>query len=410
MLAQSNQLTNLNLDSYLQPWTTNFIYIATIVATLLFVIAGLVYMTSAGKAANISTAKNLIKTTTIGLILIITATALVGFLTSSWNSSSQIQTTNWSIPETEPKILEESDPDEKESLLVVVTKFGTDLIDDLVETIGKPAVNLIDYFVGETQSMKDNSAVVETWSLVATVANSLLILFIVGIGFKIMLAPVFDWQEVRLRSVLPKIFLVFLLLVSSLTIIDTLIELNNAIIASLNINQTPASTLWSSLIATDNFGINLGIILIRLIFIILTVWLVVYYLMRLVFLMVGAVLSPLIIILSLTETFSSFCQQLMVKYFFNIFIVVGHNIILILAANLFWQLPTDDNQLLGLSLGLATLISLLKLPGVIKQMAVVSSLNKNIKIATGKAQTMSTSTWRQISNINTNFKYRQSAK
>jgi type IV secretory pathway TrbL component len=114
-----------------------------------------------------------------------------------------------------------------------------------------------------------------------------------------------------------------------------------------------------------------------LVFLIFSVILLVYYVGRLVTLFVGAVLSPLIILIWLVPGFRDFSETAMKTYISAIFVLFVHVVILQLAASLFAGMSATThndvpNTLIAMVTGLATVIALLKTQGVMMQFSYVS--------------------------------------
>ena len=119
-----------------------------------------------------------------------------------------------------------------------------------------------------------------------------------------------------------------------------------------------------------------------LLFLIIAGWLVVYYFMRLISLYLGAVLAPLVLILALMPGWRQFSWLAIKSYLVTIFILFIHNLILLVAGNLFLlalAIPDFRSQsLMLLLIGVATLISLLKTPKLLAEMNYASLTPKTL--------------------------------
>ena len=112
-------------------------------------------------------------------------------------------------------------------------------------------------------------------------------------------------------------------------------------------------------------------------FLIFAVILLVYYVGRLVTLYLGAVLSPLVLLLWLVPGFRDFSESAAKIYVTTVFVLLVHVIILELAASLFAGIAgvsstNSPDTLMAMVVGLATLIALLKTQGVMMQLSYVS--------------------------------------
>jgi hypothetical protein len=124
-------------------------------------------------------------------------------------------------------------------------------------------------------------------------------------------------------------------------------------------------------------GQGVAALLIMIAFLIFAVILLVYYVGRLVTLYLGAVMSPVILLLWLVPGFRDFSESAAKIYLTTVFVLFVHVVILELAASLFAGLvlgsPTHTpDTLMAMVVGLATLVALLKTQGVMMQLSYVS--------------------------------------
>jgi len=147
----------------------------------------------------------------------------------------------------------------------------------------------------------------------------------------------------------------------------------------------PDTTVWSVLdnVTTQSAGLGLVALLIFLVFIILSVILLVYYVMRLVVLYLGAILAPLLILLWLIPSFKDFVSTATKTYLSTIFVLFIHVIILMLAASLFSGMLDSSgnsvNPLMAAIVGIATLVTLLKTQKMMTELSYVSVGPKAIR-------------------------------
>jgi type IV secretory pathway TrbL component len=226
--------------------------------------------------------------------------------------------------------------------------------------------------------MADNSSVFNLWLVLVGTTDALFVLVVALLGFHVMSASTFGFDEVEFKHLLPRIGLVFLLVNSSIFAIDGIIELSNAMIRAINATG-PTASVWEVLTAVvkQAGGQGVAALLIMIAFLIFAVILLVYYVGRLVTLYLGAVLSPVILLLWLVPGFRDFSESAAKVYLTTVFVLFVHVVILELAASLFAGLvvgsPTHTpDTLMAMVVGLATLIALLKTQGVMMQLSYVS--------------------------------------
>ena len=367
-----NQLTNLaSFSSDLAPIIASLVGLATVVATVFIIIGGLQYITSSGNPDKLVRAKKVIRGAIIGLVIVLAAGTLVGFLHQAYQ-----EPTGSDFVQLAP-LTEISDESGRGGIAELLIKALVGLFSHIIETAAIPFIAALEYFTRATPLMADNPAVFKLWLVVAGIANSLLVLVIILIGFQMMSASSLGLEEVSLRQLLPKLAAVFLLINTSIFAIDGLITISNLMIKALY-GLSPSNALWHSLSQLMETASAAGIValLIMLVFMILTVILLVYYVMRLVGLYLGAVLSPLVVLLQLVPGFRDFTATAARVYFVNVFVLFVHGVIMLLAGSLFIGLRDQGSaaveSVMAMILGVATLISLLKTQGLMQQMTYVS--------------------------------------
>jgi hypothetical protein len=118
-------------------------------------------------------------------------------------------------------------------------------------------------------------------------------------------------------------------------------------------------------------------LLIMVVFLIFAVILVVYYVTRLVVLYLGAILSPLVVLIWLIPAFKDFAVAAAKTYLVTVFVLFVHVLILLLAASIFAGMVAGSpdkslDPVMATVVGVATLIALLKTQGVLNQLSYVS--------------------------------------
>jgi len=363
---------NLDIQNFLKPIMASLIGLAIAAATLFIILAGISYMTSAGHPEKLTQAKRILKGAFIGLVLVIAATAITSILSSAYSSPTTTNISNL------PALTAVDTSSSSGGLTEVLIKAIIGLFKNIIETAGKPFISALDYFTHATPLMADNPSVLKLWLGILGIANALFVAVVALMGFHFMSAAALGFEELSLKQLLPKLGLTFVAMNSSLFIIDLVISLSNAMIKALE-SLNNSLSVWQALgsVTAQAGAQGLVALLIMVVFLILAAILLIYYVMRIVTLYVGAILSPIIILLSLVPGFRDFSLSAAKLYLTNIFVLFVHVIILMLSASLFLGL-NNKNQVSGIDpvmamvLGVATLLTLLKTQGLMMQLTYVS--------------------------------------
>ncbi len=379
IMADTSGAMNI-MRGYVNPTMQLLAGLASIVCVLFLVNGGFQYITSRGNPENLENAKKIIKNSLIGLVLVLGAATLTTILSSAYGDPSS--TTQAVIPS-----LEAIEPDDVGNGLVeVLIKAVTGFINTIIQAAAAPFLAALDYFTKETPLMAKNSGVFNLWLAIVGITDILFILVVALIGFHVMSAANFGFDEIEFKHALPRIGLVFVLLNTSIFIIDAIIELSNVLITAIN-SVSGASSVWETLTAVvgESGGQGAAALLVMLAFMIFSVILLIYYVSRLVVLFLGAVLSPLVIVLYLLPSFRDFSVSAIKTYITTIFVLFVHVVTLMLASTLFVGMSATDgnnqvpNVLMSMVVGLATVITLLKTQGVMMQFSYVSMGARNTR-------------------------------
>jgi len=167
--------------------------------------------------------------------------------------------------------------------------------------------------------------------------------------------------------------------------IDGIIGISNVLIDAIN-KLGGDSSVWNTLILVfkEQTGQSVAALLIMLVFLIFSIILLVFYITRLVTLFIGAVLSPLVILLWLIPGFRDFSETAIKTYLTTIFTLFIHVIILLLASSLFTGMAKASgsdipNVLIAMVTGLATIIALLKTQGFMMQLSYVNTGARSVR-------------------------------
>jgi hypothetical protein len=199
------------------------------------------------------------------------------------------------------------------------------------------------------------------------------------IGFQVMSAASFGLEEMEFKQLIPKLIGTFLLMNMSIFAIDAIIGLSNAMIHAVE-SIYSSNSVWEILKSVSDLSGGYGFValLIMVVFLILALMLIVFYVLRIVTLYVGAVLSPIVALLQIIPGFKDFSLTATKAYIVNIFLLFIHVIILTLAATLFESVKLEGgsgsfNPVMAMIVGVATLLALLKTQSVLMHMSYVSA-------------------------------------
>lgn len=361
-----------SIRNYLAPLLLTLGGLAVIVCTFFLVVGGIHYMTSSGKPDKLDHAKKVIRNALIGLVIVIAAGTLTSILVHAYASSGATAVQQL------PDLGQVKPASNSPGLIDVLIKAITGLFAYIVESAAKPFIAGLDYFTKGTPLMAANQAVFNLWLATVAIADALFVLVVALLGFHIMSFAALGLDEIEFKHLLPQLAAAFLLINTSIFWIDMLIGLSNALINAIN-SAFPGDSVWKalSLVVDHSAGWGLVALLVMVAFMILAVILMIYYIVRIVTLYLGAVLAPFIVLLWLLPGFKDFAVTAIKTYVVTVFVLFVHVIILLLAASLFTsaiQVGGDQalNPFMAMLVGCATLIALLKTQGLMNQLAYVS--------------------------------------
>ena len=368
---------NSQLTDFLQPLIQVLITLAGLTAGFFIVTAGIGCITSSGNPRRLEAAKKTLKNALVGLVLVIAASFIFNFLNTAYNAAAPIGV---DIP---PPLVQFEEPPLEESLAGKILSTTSDILRSIITSAFDPFIDLIRYLSFKTPLVGSNPVAAKLWLAVLGIANSLFVLIVTLLGFRLMSASTFGFSEIGLRQLLPKLALIFLIMNSSLFFIDILINLSNAMLNAL-FAATGVGDLWQSWQAAGEANASAGIVslLLMVLFLTLSFLLLIYYVLRLVVIYLGAVLSPLVVLLQLLPFTKGFTLAAIRTYLFTLFILFIHAVILSLASGLLLSLSVaqiDDQGLLTLIIGVATLTLMLKTPKTIAKWCRISYSFKPLK-------------------------------
>jgi hypothetical protein len=385
-LADATSAANV-MHAYVAPVVSTMCILASLVCAFFLVNGGMAYMTSAGKVDNLDHAKRIIRNALIGLVIVLAAGVLTAILSHAYaGSTAEMHAKLPTLTAVQPKPV-------SNGLVDIIIKAVTGLLNNIVQSIATPFLAALSFFTTSTPLMADNSSVFNLWLAIVGITDALFVLVVALLGFHVMSFASFGFDELEFKHLLPRIGLIFLLVNTSIFAIDGIIELSNALIHAINA-AAPGASVWTVLTNVVNNASELGVasLLIMVAFLIFSVILLVYYVGRIVTLYIGAVLSPLVLLLWLIPGFRDFSENAAKTYATTIFVLFVHVVILQLAASLFAGMlvnsPTHvPDTLMAMVVGLATLIALLKTQGVMMQFSYVSMGPRTARKLSGQFMT-----------------------
>lgn len=358
------------IHSFAIPVLSGLGVLATLVCTFFIVWGGLAYITSSGNPNKLARSKHMLFRAVIGLVIVLSASAISLILTHTYSSS---------VPSAAQKLptLGSIKPTAASGGLVgVLIKAIAGVMADIVETVGKPFIAALSYFTKSTPLLTHSSSVMHLWAVCAGIADALMALVIALIGFHVMSGEYLGLRDISLSMIVPQLILSFILINTSIYLLDGAIELSNVMINAVRSGIGASSTPWQALLAVvaGASRYSLAALIIFVIFLVFSVILLIYYIGRIVTLYLGAVLAPLLILLWLIPSFRDFTENAFKAYLSTVFVLFIHVVILSLAGSLFLGVAnsgsgsTSPDPIMSLLLGLATLIALIKTQGVLMQL------------------------------------------
>lgn len=361
------------MQAYITPMMTWICGLASLVAVFFLVIGGIRYTTSTGHPEKLEEAKKIVKNAIIGLAIVIASASLVAILSHAYAGSGNAVADQ--LPDLQAIQPKEGGGGFGEAVINGVTG----LLRNIVQSVAEPFLNALGYFINSTPLMGDNPNVFNLWLAVVGIADALFVLVVALLGFHIMSFSSLGFDEIDLKSLLPRLILGFILINTSIFIIDGIIALSNVMINALQ-SGFVSTDIWGVLVHISEKSADLGVaaLLVMVAFLILVIMLLVYYVGRLISLYIGAILSPAVLLLWLIPAFKDFALTALKTYLALIFVLFVHAIIFLLAASLFTAMlhgnsNQQPNTLMALIVGIATVMALLKTQGFMQELSYAAS-------------------------------------
>jgi len=371
ILADATSAANV-MHSFVAPVIQTLCVIASLVCGFFLINGGYHYITSSGNPEKLEHAKHTLKTAMIGLVIVLAAGVLTAILTHAYAGSTQ------ALNQKLPDLTTVQPTPVSNGLVSILIKAITGLLNNIIQSIASPFLKALSFFTSSTPLMADNSSVFKLWLAIVGMCDVLFVIVIALLGFHVMSAATFGFDEIEVKHILPRLALIFLLVNTSIFAIDGIISLSNVMIRA--VNDAGAASVWDTLtnVVKQSGSLGVGSLLIMIAFLIFSVILLIYYVGRLVTLYLGAVLSPFVLLLWLVPGFRDFAETAFKTYVVTIFVLFVNVVILELAASLFagihggGALIPSSSDLMSLIVGLAAVIALLKTQGVMMQFSYAS--------------------------------------
>jgi hypothetical protein len=360
------------MRAFVTPAVTTLCVLASLACTFFLVMGGTQYMTSAGNPERLDRAKRLLKNAIIGLVLVLGAATLTAVLSNSYVASGGGGTQQF--PELAP--LPESQNNFQKAILDAINGF----LRTIAIAAGEPLVKALQFFTTSTPLMGANANIFNLWLTVVGITDVMFVLVVALLGFQVMSFTALGFEEIDIKQLLPQLAVIFLLINTSIFVIDAVISLSNAMINALRAGF-PTLSIWDSLVTLTQNASDIGVVaaLFLLAFLILTVMLLVFYVLRLVTLYAGAVLAPVVLVLWLIPAFRDFVMAAIKTYLVTVFVLFVHVVLLLIAGSMFQGMlesggaDSGTNVLMALLVGMGTLVALLKTQGVMRDLSYAAS-------------------------------------
>lgn len=351
--------------------TLGYITAVGSVAAIFFVVkGGLQYMTSSGSPEGIESAKKTIKNALLGLLIVLSASFVIGVFNQAFNGGTGGGSQTVNIPQIES--VKPSD-----GLTQVLLDAVSGVLQNLVESSVKPVVDGIINYLSSTPSLMGNSVVAKFWTVTLGITDSMFLLVIALVGLHFMSASSFGFEEVELKQLLPRIGLAFLGANSSLFLADYLVQTCNVMVKTV-IDQTGGLTDAWVVNAINPVTFLTGhtpliTLVFLIIFLIAAILLLLIYVSRMIMIFLGAVMAPLMFLLWAMPKSADFAVAAFKTYFVTVFMAFVHVVILQLAAS-FLTLPGNTtNSLVSIAVAIGLFFTLLKVPSVMMQLVLYTS-------------------------------------
>ena len=351
--------------------------IATTAVVFFLIKGGYSYITSTGKPQSLENAKNTIRSALIGLVIVLAARVIMSGFQNAWTTSSSA-TSSGAISMLPITTVKPAD-----GLTQVLIDAVSAFMQNIVESSTKPIVDGIMGYLATTPSLLTNSVVVNFWLVSVGIVDSLFVIVVALLGLHVMSASSFGFEELELSHLFPRIGLAFLGANMSLFLADYAIVTCNALVTAVLSSTGGLNQAWVMDAINPVTLITGTTPLITLIFLILflivAVVLLLMYISRLIFIALGAVLSPFIFLLWIIPKASSIAEIAIKTYLVSVFLIFVHVVVIQLAAA-FLTLPgNSNNSLISIAVAIGLLFTLLKIPSLMMEMVLFTTGSSSLR-------------------------------
>ena len=346
------------VSRYTSDTLSTLIGFAAVAAVFFLIVGGYRYMTSSGNPAALEDAKRIIHRALIGLVLVIGAGVIASLLTGALTTAGTGGGTTLGLTPIQP-----APPDS--SLAQILLDAVAGFLQNIIQSATAPIMNAITSFLTNTPSLATNSVVFNFWLITVGIVDSLFVLGIALLGFHVMSATTFGFEEMNLKELFPRIALAFVAANTSIFLIDFVIGLCQVLVHAVLAATGGIGQAWilnafnpTTLLAG---GTALITLIFMVIFIVLGAILLLFYITRLMLLALGAVMAPFMCLLWLIPGFTGYAVSSAKAYLVTIFSIFVH-VVIIQLASAFLTVPGQigTNPLISIFIGVALFSILLK--------------------------------------------------
>lgn len=362
--------------------------VAASAASLFFVYAGYLYLTSAGKPDALENAKNTLRNTLIGLVIVLAASSIVSVFRGALNPVAESSTpSTFSLTP-----LTTAQPSDGLTQILIDAVSG--FIQNIVESATQPLVDAILGFVVITPSVLTNSVIMQFWLVMLGIVDILFVVVVALLGLHVMSASTFGFEELNVKQLLPRIGLAFLGANTSLFLTDYVIVTCNALVKTVLDSTGGLNEAWIQNAVNPTSFVTGNTPLITLIFLVLflimAIVLLLLYISRLIMISLAAVLSPFIFLLWAIPKGADFAAIAVKTYIVTVFTVFVHVVIIQLAAS-FLTLPEhSENSLISIAVAIGLFATLLKTPSLMMQLVTYTAHNGMVQKLGGQIMNVMT--------------------
>ncbi len=367
---------NAEITTFTSNTLNTLIILATLASTLFLIKGGYSYITSSGKPDSLEHAKITIRNAALGLILVLGA----GLISAIMSHAFSTPTGSFTAGQINLVPIQPATP--SNGLTQVLLDAIAAFLQNIVQSATKPLTTGIISFLTTTPSLAANSVIFNFWLVIVGITDSLFALVVALLGFHLMSASTFGFDEIEFKHILPRIGLAFFGANTSIFLADFIVSTCNAMVQALLHATGGINQAWI-LNAFDPASLVLGTtqiitLIFMILFVILAVVLLLFYITRLIIISLGAVLAPLVFLLWTIPKFSDFAEISMKTYLIAVFTVFVH-LVIIQLASAFLTIPgqTGTNSLISILIAIGLLLTLLKTPNLLMQLVFYNS-GKNI--------------------------------